>query len=95
MMLQSAFSNTEMVLTLGVLAVAMWFTPEDSKGDLMDWLFKSESPLAQAITDVTYAAAVLLLEPFYVAAGFLMYLNRRVELEAWDIEQEFRRAFSH
>jgi hypothetical protein len=22
-----------------------------------------------------------------------MYLNRRVELEAWDIEQEFRRAF--
>jgi hypothetical protein len=22
-----------------------------------------------------------------------MYLNRRVELEAWDIEQEFRLAF--
>jgi hypothetical protein len=22
-----------------------------------------------------------------------MYLNRRAELEAWDIEQEFRRAF--
>jgi hypothetical protein len=33
------------------------------------------------------------LEPFYVAAGFAMYLNRRVELEAWDIEQEFRRGF--
>jgi len=27
-----------------------------------------------------------------VAAGFAMYLNRRVELEAWDIEQELRRA---
>jgi len=95
MMLQFAFANTEMVLTLGVLAVAMWFAPDDSKGNLMDWLFKSESPLAAAITDGTYAAVVLLLEPFYVAAGFLMYLNRRVELEAWDIEQEFRRAFSH
>jgi hypothetical protein len=23
-----------------------------------------------------------------------MYLNRRVELEAWDVEQEFRRAFA-
>jgi hypothetical protein len=23
-----------------------------------------------------------------------MYLNRRVELEAWDIEQEFRLAFA-
>ena len=34
------------------------------------------------------------MEPFYVAAGFAMYLNRRVELEAWDIEQEFRRAFA-
>jgi hypothetical protein len=36
---------------------------------------------------------VVVLEPFYVAAGFAMYLNRRVQLEAWDIEQEFRRAF--
>ena len=37
--------------------------------------------------------AVLFLEPFYVGAGFAIYLNRRAELEAWDIEQEFRRAF--
>ena len=43
---------------------------------------------------VAYAIAVLFLEPFYVAAGFAMYLNRRAELEAWDIEQEFRRAFA-
>ena len=40
-----------------------------------------------------YGAVVALLEPFYVGAGFAMYLNRRVQLEAWDIEQEFRRAF--
>jgi hypothetical protein len=43
---------------------------------------------------LSYAITVLFLEPFYVAAGFGMYLNRRAELEAWDIEQEFRRAFS-
>jgi hypothetical protein len=29
--------------------------------------------------------------PIYVAAGFALYLNRRVELEAWDIELGFRR----
>jgi hypothetical protein len=40
-----------------------------------------------------YFVVVLFLEPFYVAAGFAMYLNRRTQLEAWDIEQEFRRAF--
>ena len=44
---------------------------------------------------IAYGAAVLVLEPFYVAAGFGMYINRRAELEAWDIEQEFRRAFAH
>ena len=41
-----------------------------------------------------YGASVAFLEPFYVAAGFGMYVNRRVALEAWDIEQEFRRAFA-
>ena len=48
----------------------------------------------QLISSIAYAIAVLFLEPFYVAAGFGMYLNRRAELEAWDIEQEFRRAFA-
>src|SRR5688572_18414614 len=40
---------------------------------------------------VGYAAAVLLLEPFYVAAGFGLYLNRRTALEGWDIEVALRR----
>jgi hypothetical protein len=37
-----------------------------------------------------YAAAVLVLEPFYVAAGFGLYLNRRTMLEGWDIEVALR-----
>ena len=40
---------------------------------------------------VAYAAAVLLLEPFYVAAGFGLYLNRRTLLEGWDIEVALRK----
>jgi hypothetical protein len=47
------------------------------------------------VVAAAYALAVFFLEPFYVAPGFAMYLNRRAELEAWDIEQEFRRAFAH
>ena len=38
-----------------------------------------------------YAFAVALLEPFYVAAGFALYLNRRSVLEGWDIEVALRR----
>jgi len=40
---------------------------------------------------VAYVAAVLLLEPFYVAAGFALYLNRRTLLEGWDIEVALRK----
>jgi len=40
-----------------------------------------------------YGLAVLCLEPFFVAGGFCMYLNRRIQIEAWDVEREFRRAF--
>jgi hypothetical protein len=51
-------------------------------------------PLHALIFAGTMAVVVLFLEPFYVASGFAMYLTRRAELEAWDIEQEFRRAFA-
>jgi hypothetical protein len=38
-----------------------------------------------------YGLAVLVMEPFYVAAGFALYLNRRTLLEGWDIEVALRR----
>jgi hypothetical protein len=38
-----------------------------------------------------YALAIALVEPMYVAAGFMLYLHRRIELEGWDIEIAFRR----
>jgi hypothetical protein len=59
-----------------------------------NWLGALFGPAPQAAGSVAYMAAVAFLEPFYVAAGFGMYVNRRVDLEAWDIEQEFRRAFA-
>jgi hypothetical protein len=40
---------------------------------------------------LVYAAIILFLEPFYVAAGFGLYLNRRTLLEGWDIEVALRR----
>jgi hypothetical protein len=40
---------------------------------------------------LAYAATVWFFEPFYVAAGFALYLNRRTLLEGWDIEMALRR----
>ncbi|WMP17522.1 hypothetical protein [Thiothrix lacustris] len=39
---------------------------------------------------VLYTLTVLVIEPLYVAASFSLYLNRRTQLEAWDIELAFR-----
>ncbi len=38
-----------------------------------------------------YLTATALLTPFYVGAGFGLYLNARTILEGWDIELAFRR----
>lgn len=38
-----------------------------------------------------YVLGILLWEPIYVAAGFSLYLKRRSDIEAWDIELQFRK----
>jgi hypothetical protein len=55
-------------------------------GGFFDWIS------AATLTDgLVFAAVWLALEPFYVAAGFALYLNRRTLLEGWDIEVALRR----
>ena len=95
MMMTSVFSATETVLTVALVSLVFWLAPAGRAPELMDFFVGVEpQPLMWALP-AAYIAAVLFLEPFYVASGFAMYLNRRAELEAWDIEQEFRRAFAH
>lgn len=77
------------------ISFALWFAPQGTSGPLFSWFTQSQSPAISIALALVYAAAVLAVEPFYVAAGFAMYLNHRVELEAWDVEQEFRRAFGN
>lgn len=88
------FANLEFVLALGLVLLALLFAPEGTQGHLLARLTERGSMFNDVVGNLAYVLVVGLLEPFYVAAGFAMYLNRRVELEAWDIEQEFRRAFA-
>ena len=88
-----AFANAELALVLerthaacDARAACPWVRER--------WLSDLAAAHAGLVSSIAYAAAVAFLEPFYVAAGFGLYLNRRVELEAWDIEQEFRSAFA-
>jgi len=94
LLMMTAFAMAETCLGLTVVSLLVWFAPTESAGNLLEVLFDPTSDLFEASTAVAYAVVIAFLEPFYVAAGFAMYLNRRAELEAWDVEQELRRAFA-
>jgi hypothetical protein len=59
-----------------------WAALFSGAGDVPRW--------QQVLSNLFYMAAVTVIEPFYVAAGFALYLNRRTQLEAWDIELALR-----
>jgi hypothetical protein len=88
-----AFVNAELALCSSVLMLPVMLAPHIF-GLEGGWFAGLATAHAGLISSIAYALAVAFLEPYYVAAGFGLYLNRRVELEAWDIEQEFRRAFA-
>jgi len=91
-----AFYMAEFSLNLGLAAGIVLLVPQGVQSNVFelfaDWLFR-DSTSFDLVMAGAYAVAVFVLEPFYVAAGFAMYLNRRVELESWDVEQELRRVF--
>ena len=93
-LMTSAFALAEGALTGALVSLLFWFAPSGQTPDLLE-LLSGEQPAFALAWTIAYGVAVLFLEPFFVAAGFAMYLTRRAELEAWDIEQEFRRAFAH
>jgi hypothetical protein len=95
LMLTHAFSACEMALTVALLSLVFWLAPAGKTPEALDVLSGELSGFLSLAATAAYAMTMVFLEPFYVAAGFAMYLNRRAELEAWDIEQEFRHAFAH
>lgn len=83
----------ELTVVVALYALAYWLIPPSLFDVSLDWGWTSEQ-LEQAFNWSALAVwvlAVALVEPFYVAGGFGLYLNRRTELEAWDIEIAFRR----
>jgi hypothetical protein len=93
LMVTAAFAIAGSSLGIALASLIFWFAPPAQAPDLVE-VFSGETPPAIVLwITVASAVATAFLEPFYVAAGFGMYLSRRAELEAWDIEQEFKRAF--
>jgi hypothetical protein len=81
------------VLTiLGILGLLQMMVPKSLTLDLWEALGRGfDRPWFAWCFTVFGLLTFTLIEPFYAAAGFALYLNRRTQLEGWDLEQSFRR----
>ncbi len=87
--------NIEIMLSMSIIVLGLMFVPIEffSESTRAMWgNLITQPPLwAQCLSIFITWLAMSLIEPFYVGAGFGLYLNRRTQLEAWDIELAFRR----
>jgi hypothetical protein len=82
----------EAILWGGVLLALVFLVPAElPRLDLSAAVTESDSPVYW-FSAAIYLLAFSVIAPFYVCAGFGLYLTRRTELEAWDLELAFRRA---
>ena len=85
----------EQAVLVSLMALGLMFVPgeflSESARAMWSTLFVEPPPWAQLLSTALWWLSVSLVEPVYVAAGFGLYLNRRTQLEAWDVELVFRR----
>lgn len=79
----------ESFICIGIITLIQMLLP----GHLDFWdmvnALDDDSSLQSYVVYLTYYVAIAIVAPFYVAGGFVAYLNRRVILEGWDIELGF------
>jgi hypothetical protein len=85
----------EWIVQLGLLVALQLFVPRGSDFNVFQVLFASDGVptpiwLEWLVALLPFFSATA-IEPYYVAAGFGLYLNRRVQLEGWDLELSFRK----
>ncbi|MBK1832871.1 DUF4129 domain-containing protein [Roseibacillus ishigakijimensis] len=85
----------ELIGLATVILLALFFVPQGqdlSQETWQTWFDRGGTgpTLLTLALGLSYGFLVLLLEPFYLASGFALYLNSRINQEAWDIELRFR-----
>jgi len=83
----------ELLTCFGLVLVFDFFTPDSFNANITD-RYGDLTLLGEWVYTLAGIAAIGLVMPFHTMAGFALYLNRRIELEAWDIEISFRKLAS-
>lgn len=80
----------EFGLTWAIIVVFFTVFPSDFVDHSLSAVLEDELFLHWGYTLIA-CFVMSLIAPFYVCAGFALYLSRRTELEAWDIELNFKK----
>ncbi len=83
--------HIETVLSLSFLALVLFLLPSSMLPDSIFDAMTSDQHWIQWLDYLFWLVTMSLFAPFYVAGGFALYLTRRSQLEAWDLELAFRR----
>jgi len=83
----------EIVLALSGVALFDLLAPvlQADEFELFELLTWSNQDAQRVVLAAMAFTAIAIVEPFYVAGGFALYLNRRTALEGWDLEVALRR----
>lgn len=89
-------ANMSLALAISLILLIQILVPEGHQGifRFSEWMNGQLPASTYFILNLAYMVAESIVEPFYIASGFSLYLNRRSELEGWDIELAFRRLSS-
>lgn len=80
----------EFILYLGVFLFVFLLLAEFIDANFIQ-LLDSENSKISIFDNAAYFLATSIIAPFYVAAGFSLYITKRTKLEGWDIELAFKR----
>ncbi|MES9969766.1 MAG: hypothetical protein ABW092_07000 [Candidatus Thiodiazotropha sp.] len=76
----------EIILELGFMLLIVSLIPQEMLWiDWHSYIFDPD-PLSEWLHHGCALLAMSFIAPFYVSGGFALYLNRRSQLEAWDLE---------
>ena len=81
--------HMEVLLMVAFISLVYLFIPQKFTGDVLQF-FKHQLSLDLVIYNALYFFAVAAIAPFYAVCGFSQYINRRIGLEGWGIELQFR-----
>ncbi|WP_020393867.1 hypothetical protein [Thiolinea disciformis] len=85
----------EFLITITLYGLITTIDPSGFMMDFIKDIFQGKTNLdlnywAELVQYIVYTLSIFLIHPFFVAGGFGLYLNRRSQLEAWDLEITFR-----